>query len=359
MDPKLKALYDMAGIAFDGFESRLLPQGKTYRDVLTVDQNGQLVAMDAAFPMVTVSNSGIPAMLSTYVDPRLIEVLVAPMKAAEAVGNEMKEGDWTRRTTIFKMIESTGEVTSYGDYNNGGSAGANVQFPERQSYHYQTITRWGDRELADIGLAGIDWAARQNIASALALNKYQNKTYLFGVSGLQNYGMLNDPSLAADLTPNTKTAGGTAWILPSGAVNATNLEILQDVQKLFYALVGKTNGLVSVDSPLKLIMSPQSQLAMTVANGTVTTVTAWDLITKAFPNLTVEVVPEYATASGQKVQMVMEEYEGQRTWDCAFTEKMRAHPIIQALSSFQQKKSAGTWGTIIYRPLFISSMIGI
>jgi hypothetical protein len=359
MDPKMQALLQRAGIAFDGFNARLLPESKTYRDIIGMDSAGGLMAMDAAYPLITNANSGIPAMLSTYIDPKLIEILVAPMKAAEAAGGEKKTGDWTTRTAMFPVIESTGEATSYGDYNESGSSGANFQFPQRQSYHYQTITQWGERELADAGLAKIDWAARLNIASALTLNKYQNKTYLFGVSGLQNYGMLNDPALPAALTPATKTAGGTAWILPNGTVNATNLEIFQDVQKMFFNLQARNQGLIDVDSALTLIMSPQSSVAMTVANGTVTTVTAWDLITKAFPNLTLRTVPEYATAAGQVVQMVVEEYEGQRTWDCTFTEKMRAHPIIQGLSSFKQKKSAGTFGTVIARPTFIEQMLGV
>jgi hypothetical protein len=359
MDQLLHTLMERAGIAFDGFDARLLPEGKGYRDLVGIAQDGGLMAMDAAYPLVTTANSGIPAMLSTYIDPKMIDVLVAPMKAAEAAGGEVKKGDWTTRTAMFPVIESTGEVTSYGDYNNSGSAGANFQFPNRQSYHFQTVTQWGERELADAGLAKVDWAARLNIASALALNKYQNKTYLFGVSGLQNYGMLNDPSLPADLTPNTKTAGGTAWILPTGQVNATNLEILQDVQKMFFNLQAAAQGLVDVDAKLTLIMSPQSSVAMTVANGTVTTVTAWDLIHKAFPNLEIRTVPEYATAGGQKVQLVLDEYEGQRTWDCAFTEKMRAHPIILEMSAFKQKKSAGTWGTIVFRPVFIRGMIGV
>lgn len=359
MDQNLKALAERAGIAFDGFNARLLPDQKTYQDIVGLAQDGSLMAMDAAYPLVTNANSGIPAMLSTYIDPKLVEILVAPMKAAQAAGGEVKKGDWTTRTAMFPVIESTGEATSYGDYNESGSAGANFQFPQRQSYQFQTITQWGERELAEAGLAKIDWAARLNIASALTLNKYQNKTYLFGVSGLQNYGMLNDPSLPADVAPNTKTAGGTAWVLPSGQVNATNIEVLQDVQKLFFLLQARNNGLVDVDTPMTLIMSPQTSVGLTIANGTVTTVTAWDLIKKAFPNIKLETVPEYATAGGQKMQLVVDEYEGQRTWDCAFTEKMRAHPIILGLSSFKQKKSAGTWGTIVFRPMFIGGMIGL
>lgn len=361
MDPRMQALLERAGIAFDASfgNTRMLPEGRDYRSIVGVAHDGSFIAMDAAFPLITNANAGIPAMLSTYIDPNLIDVLNAPMNAVEAAGSEKKTGDWTTRTAMFPVIESTGEVTSYGDHNNSGSSGSNFQFPQRQSYHYQTITQWGERELADAGLAKIDYAARLNIASALALNKFQNSTYLFGVAGLQNYGMLNDPALPADIVPNTKAATGTAWILPTGQINATNLEIFQDVQKLFYSQLARNNGLVNAKTPMTLIMSPQSELAMTVANGTVTTVVAWDLITKAFPNMKVVSVPEYDTASGQKVQLVVDTYEGQRTWDPSFTEKMRAHPIITEMSAFKQKKSAGTWGTVIYMPTFVASMLGV
>lgn len=358
MDQLMQQLYDRAGIAFDAsFNARLLPKGKTNRSLLGMDATGSLVAMDAAYPLVTTANSGIPAMLSTYIDPKLIEVLVAPMKAAEALGGEKKVGDWTLRTAMFPMVESTGESTSYGDYNNSGSAGVNVQFPQRQSYHYQTVTQWGERELAEMGLAKVDLAAQKNIAAALTLNKYQNKTYLFGVSGLQNYGMLNDPALPADLTPTTKTAGGTAWILPNGTVNATALEVLADISKMFYTLQARNKGLVDRSSPMTLIMSPESEVALTITNEF--NVNVADLLKKNYPGIKIVTVPEYATAGGQKVQLVVDQVEGQKTWEPAFTEKMRAHPIIVELSSFKQKKSAGTWGTVIYRPGFVQGMIGV
>jgi hypothetical protein len=37
---------------------------------------------------------------------------------------------------------------------------------------------------------------------------------------------------------------------------------------------------------------------------------------------------------------------------------MRAHPIKVGLSNFAQKKTSGTWGTIIRIPFAIASMLG-
>lgn len=348
MNPILQALMQRAGVVFMG-QSQMDLQKPDAALSLRVAQDG--FACDAQPALVTTSNSGIPAFLSTFVDPKLIEVLISPMKAAEIVGNEVKKGDWVTETAMFPVVESTGQVSSYGDYSENGSAGANTNFPQRQSYHYQVMTQWGERELERAGLARIDWANRLNIASVLTLNKYQNKTYFFGVAGLQNYGLLNDPALSAAITPTTKIAGGTGW------TNATALEVLNDVQKLYKQLQTQLGGLVQLDTRMTLAMSPTSEVALTKT--TEFNVNVSDILKKNFPNLTIKTAPEYSTGSGELVQLFVDEMEGQRTVDVAFTEKLRAHPIIVGASSFKQKKSQGTWGAIIYRPVAIAQMLGV
>lgn len=338
-----------AGIHFMGASPAL--QKPDAARSLRIAQDGVMLACDAQPALVTVSNAGIPAFLSTYVDPKLIEILVAPMKAAEVLG-ERKVGDWTTETAMFPTVESTGETTVYGDFSNSGHAGVNANFPQRQSLFYQTVSEWGERELEKAGLARIDWANRISISSVLTLNKYQNKTYLFGVAGLQNYGLLNDPSLSAPITPTTKAAGGTGW------AGATGKEVLADITLLYVKLQNQANGNIDRDTPMTLIMSPVSD-----GNG-MTKVTDYnvsvsDQIKKIYPNMTVQTIPEYSTASGEVVQLIVNELEGQKTAECAFTEKLRAHPIIIDMSSFKQKKSQGTWGTVIYRPFLISQMLGV
>lgn len=308
------------------------------------------LAMDAQPTLVTTSNSGIPAFLSTFVDPKLIEILVSPMKAAAVVGDEIKKGDWLTETAMFPVVESTGETSSYGDFSDNGRAGANTNFPQRQSYHYQVITQWGERELERAGLAKIDWANRQNIASVLTLNKFQNQTYFFGVSGLQNYGLLNDPSLPAPIAPVT-VGGQTLW------TGKDALGVYGDIQALFAQLQTQANGLVTLETPMTLAMSPVSQVSLTKT--TQFNVNVMDLLKKNFPNLRVETAPEYATASGNLLQLIVDELDGQRTASVAFTEKLRAHPVKVELSSFKQKKSQGTWGAIIFRPILIAQMLGV
>lgn len=314
------------------------------------------LALDAQPTLVTQSNSGILALLTTYVDPKIIEILVSPMKAAEIVGEEIKKGDWITDTAYFPIVESTGETSSYGDYSDNGRAGANTNDIPRQSYHYQVITEYGERELERQGLNKIDWANRLNIASVLILNKFQNKSYFFGVANLQLYGLLNDPNLLASITPSVKAAGGTSWLL-NNKPNATALEVIADIQSLYAQLQTQANGLVELDTKMTLAMSPVSEVALTFT--TEFNVNVSDILKKNFPNMTIKTAPEYATASGNLVQLFADELEGQRTVSVAFTEKLRAHPMIIKESSFRQKKSQGTWGAIIFRPILIASLLGV
>lgn len=319
-----------AGIVFMGGGKKLMD-----------DKVAAALAMDAQPGLTTVGNSGIPAWMLNYVDPQLIEIILQPTKAAEVFG-EMKKGDWTTETATFMTVEPTGEVSSYGDYNNNGVSGVNVNFPQRQSYHYQVFTRWGEREVARAGEAKIDYVARVNEASVNALNRFQNKTYLFGVKGLQNYGVLNDPSLPAT------TAAAKTW------ANSTGEEVYESIRKLFQTLLKQTGGKIDMNTPLLLVCSPTASVDLTKTNQY--NVNVIDQLKKNFPNLRVETIPEYSAASGETVQLIVEELDGQRTLDCAFTEKMRAHNMVLEASSIKQKKSQGTWGAIIYRPFCIATM---
>jgi hypothetical protein len=339
---EFEVLAERAGVIYMGSPAQLAYQT---REIIAE------MGMDAQSLPITTPNSGVPAFMTTYVDPKLIDILVAPMRAAEIVGDEVKKGDWVTETAMFPVIESTGTTSSYDDYSTSGRAGANFDFPQRQSYHYQTMTEWGERELDRAAKGRIDYANRLNIASVLTLNKYQNKSYFYGVAGLQNYGLLNDPSLPASISPGAKAAGGYTW------ADATTAEILTDFRLLYEDLQGRAQGLVELDTPMVCAMSPLRQVYLTETSDF--NVTVADRLKKMFPNLRLEVAPQYTTGSGEFIQLFVEELEGQRTVDVAFTEKLRSHPLIVAESSFRQKKSQGTWGAIIYRPFLVSSMLGI
>jgi hypothetical protein len=352
---------DRAFLASRGVE--MLPSVSMYTpDEHRYDYN---MAMDAQPSLTTDPNNGIPVFLTTMIDPAVFKILFAPVKAAKILG-ENRKGTWLDTTAIFPTVEHTGEVSSYGDYNENGVAGANTNFPQRQAYLFQIIKEYGERELEMAGLARINWVSELDQSAAGRLAMYSNLTYFYGVNGLQNYGLFNDANLSAALTPSTKAEAGygTKWIV-NGVPCAAN-EIYQDIQNLFYTLVTQTSGLVDQDSKMCLAMSPGSAVALTATNSF--NVNVYDLLKKNFPNIRFETAVQYGVistanpngqAAGNFVQLIADETEGQQTGYMAFNEKMRAHPIIRATSSFKQKLTAGTWGAIIRMPVNISSMIGV
>lgn len=322
------------------------------------------LAMDAQPQLITSPNSAIPAFLTTMIDPSVIAILFAPNKAAVIIG-ETRKGSWLDETAMFPVVEHTGEVSSYGDHNNNGRAGVNTNWPQRQAYLFQIVKEYGERELERAGLARINWVTEVDQAAVTILNKFMNLTYFFGVQSLENYGLLNDPNLSGALTPGVKAVGTPKWI-NNGVVTATANEIYTDIQSLFSQLVAQTSGLIDAEAKLVLAMSPGSAVALTATNSF--NVNVYDLLKKNFPNIRFETAVQYGQLSAQNpqgvaggnfVQMIAESIEGQQTGYASFNEKMRAHPIIRQLSSFQQKLTAGTWGTIIRMPMGISSMIGV
>ncbi len=313
------------------------------------------LAMDAQPALTGTNSAGIPAFLSMYIDPKSIPVLFSPMQAVEIVGAETKKGDWTTTSAMFQMIESTGFVSNYDDFGNSGRAGANVTFPQRQNQTFQVMTKYGEMEMERAGLARVDWANALNIASILTLNKYQNLTYFFGCAGVtNNYGLLNDPNLPASIVAGTKAAGGTTWTA------GTALEIFLDVQNMYKQAQTQMLGNVTLKSKMTLAMSPLSEVNLTKVVPTYGTMSVADLIKKTFPNMEIKTAVEYNTAgSGLIAQLICESDDGQATAECAFTEKLRTHAIVVGNSSWSQKKSQGTYGTVIYRPMNIVGMTGL
>lgn len=303
------------------------------------------MALDAQPELATQPNAGIPAFLSNWVDPKVIRTLFSPLKAAEIAG-EMKKGDWLTTVATFLTVEATGETSAYGDFNSNGNSDINTNFPQRQSFHYQTFVQWGQKEIAIAGLARLDQVSEKNIAAALVLNKFQNLTYFFGVAGLQCYGLLNDPALYAPIAPTA------AWNLASTAA----LTVYEDIRRMFVQLQQQSDGVIENDTAMTLAMSNTLVVALNKTDNF--NVNVLTMLKTNFPTLTIKTAVEYSTQAGQLVQLIVDSIDGQETVTAAFTEKMRAHAVVTDSSSWKQKLSQGTFGTILFRPYAIAQLIG-
>ncbi len=141
------------------------------------------IAMDALPTLSTAPNAAIPTILTTYLDIEPIRIAFAPTEAAN-IYTERKMGTWLDDTAMFNVIEPTGETSAYGDFVENGRSGINQNFPQRQSFHYQVMEEYGERQLERADLTRISYVAEVNRATADNLNRYSNFVYFFGVNGL-------------------------------------------------------------------------------------------------------------------------------------------------------------------------------
>lgn len=310
------------------------------------------MAMDATAQsqLVTVGSAAIPAFLVNWLDPKVIEMAVTPMKGALITDGDVLKGDWIDETAMFITAEQVGQVASYGDFDNSASSNVNVNYPQRQNYIFQSHLQYGQLEVARASRGRIDWVSQQQKANALTLAKFLNDTYFYGVANLQNYGLLNDASLPAPLAPTF------SWLTSSSATANT---IYQDVVRLYTQLVTQTKGVVEVnmESRFKLVLSPRNETALKdVTQYNTNSVEV--LLKENFPNLEIVTAYQYSTSSGELVQLILQEYEGQKTVETAFSSKLMAHMMVTETSGWKQKRSSGSWGAIWYRPIFCAQMLG-
>ena len=314
---------------------------------IVFDSAKEFIAEDAA---ITAPNVGVPTVLTTYVDPAIVRILTAPRNARKIFG-ERRKGDWTTSSAMFKAIEATGVTAPYADFSNAATSDVNVVYPERDNYVYQTTIRYGEREMAMLGKAAIELASEKQISAAEILDVAANKYYLFGVAGKRSYGLLNDPNLPSDISPETVRTSVVLWSAK------TTVEIYNDIIKIFGKLAEHSQGRISVDSDLVLACPP----AVMVLLGKTTDYgkSVIDMLKNYFSRIDFVTLPELYANSTNSVLMCAREVDGAPVAELAFSEKMRAHQLIPELSSYKQKFSAGTYGAVVLRPFAIQIMSGV
>lgn len=328
------------GIVFD--------TGAPIRGILANDSIDQL-ANDAA--MVTAANSGVPVEFTSYIDPMVIPILTATRGAREIFG-EAKKGDWTTSYARFQTSEITGEVEAYTDYGQGGASDINPTFPVRTQYIYQTNIRYGDREVDVASRARLQLAADKQRAAATVIDIASNKFALYGVAGLEIYGLLNDPNLPAVVSPLVNADQKTLWS------DKSTKEIYEDVLYLFGKLADRGAGHIDANTELVLATSPATQVQL--GKATDFNISARQMLETYFSRIRFVALPELATAtSGTSILLVAPTIEGLPTAQIGFSEKFRAMRLIPESSSFHQKFVGSSYGTIIYRPFAIGKMTGV
>jgi hypothetical protein len=318
--------------------------------MLPAQKNSLRIAMDAAIPLITNANVGIPEMFATYLDPEVVEILTAPLMA-EKLFPAAKVGEWKDAQTMFRESEHVGTVEPYSDFGKGTTSDANFNFPTRQIFRFQTLIECGDLEQEVAAAAKIALLAEKQQAAAKAIAIARNDIELHGVSGLSIYGILNEPNLPSAISP-TVESGNTAW------EDKTATGVYNDILALFADMQERCQGLVTFDTEMVLAVPPSlnAYLAKATALGVSP---AMELIGKHFPNLRVEVVPQLTASGVDSIMLIAQSIMGGKVGRCGFTDVLRPSRVVLEHTAMSQKWSSSSAGCLLYRPIGVSTMSGL
>jgi hypothetical protein len=279
-------------------------------------KGGVILDADTGLPTgITNTNVGTPVELLTYIDPKVIEILFAPRNATKLFGEVIK-GDWTTERRKYALSEIGGNVAPYGDFSENGQADINNEFMSQDYFRFQTMVRYGDFEVARTALAKIALIAGKQKAANLLISIMSNRIYMYGISGLDIYGILNHPLLPAYLTATTgATTSATDW------KDKTADEIFEDFLKLIADLISKSSSLIDATSKFKSGISTNLLAYLQKTNQFGISVT--DLLKKNYPNLEIIPIPEFSTSAGEVVYIIAPDVAGETTGEWFQSAKKR------------------------------------
>lgn len=315
--------------------------------------DGRQLAADAA--LATQPNIGAPSAIYTYLDPRIVEVLFAATNATQFF-EKTKIGEFVDDFANFPVEEIAGQVGPYADYGDGPSVDVNMNYPVRQNFRYQTTLKYGDLEAEKATAAKINLAARKQNAAAQILARAENAFQMYGVEGMEIYGMLNDPNIPAAIAPISVSSKST-WAdkIAADPNNAATL-VFNDIAKLWMEITKNNGGNLDVNAPIVLGISNKMIGYLTMPNQFGKT--AKTMLEENFPNIKIVQVPELSGTT-EALYMTVLEIFGDPTGFCAFSRAFQLGRLIPRMSSFEQKASAGTWGCVIRHPSLVAVMQGI
>lgn len=316
------------------------------------------LAMDSA--LQTTPNVGYPASFFQYIDPQIVEILFG-VTNANRIAPEVKQGSWADEYYSFIEQDTAGDVTAYSDRTEQVTTEVNYNFQTREQARFETIIQYGNLETDKANQAKIALASRKQIAGANIIARKQNQFYLFGVSGLINYGLLNDPNLNASINPNSITIGGstyTTWAdkVAHDTASAGN-HVFNDVLKLWSELSAKNGG--NIDQNERIILAVSNAVVSYLSAPNQFGLTAMQMIKDNFPNLEVVQLPELSTNAGEQIKMIVPSLYGVDTVNLVYSDKFRALQVVQTVSGWKQKLVGTSYGAVVKRSSLIATMNGV
>lgn len=292
----------------------------------------------------------LPGFVNTVTTARMIDILVGVTTV----------GKWEDEEIVQGLMEEVGLAVPYGDYTNIPLASYQATFERRTIVRFEEGLRVGRLEETRAAAVKINSAARKRGAAATALDLVRNRVGFYGYNGGANrtYGFLNDPGLPAYVTV-AAGVGGTTWAAK------TYLEITKDLRVAIAKLQTQAAGNINVKRDRITLAVPLGQdtyLSVTSDYGN----SVQDWLTKTYPNIRVEAVPELTAANGgaNVFYLYAERVEdgsddGGRTFEQFVPAKFQALGTERGAKHYIEDYTNALAGVMVKRPWAIVRYTGI
>lgn len=319
--------------------------------VRKINELGYLRQADA-MPNITPNNIGMPAGILSQVSVEVAETILAYRSGDEALGGRRKLLDWEQQDYYLPLVEKTGSVEPYSDFDDSVASGLNVTFGRTGHYLFSTSYNVGEREAMQLAQGNINsdnyLISASLEALAVELNRVAFNGYVNNNGSFLVYGLLNNTFLNNYETSDKKFS------------DMTYLECVAFFAKAIAKLRSQTGNNIQRGSKLRVVVASNAfdALALKFTDLGVDAITA--LINK-FKELNVEITItpaielDNANANQDVIYFILENSQGgiSDTTTLGYSEIGRMSNVVLGTTYKQQKVSAGTTGAVIYKPSYI------
>lgn len=318
------------------------------------------------------ASNGVAPYFTTVYTNKMIRPIFKKL-ALNDVTEDWQIGSWGLREVNVPVLGITGQPAVYSDTSGAGPTGLNYTYVRREFILLQQTLNIGDLEQEITSLGKIAVANEKRAALLTSFMQTRNDIGFVGVEGMQLYGMLNDPNLAAFLPFPNGLSGFPQWS------KKTFDEIIADIQLMLVDLAtrsgahlqydtGTINGMPKflINAAMTMILPPSAGIVLSTKLNALGNYTVLDWLRNNYPNMKVVQSMNYSTAltteategANTYVQIILDEIDGQRSTYNLFNSLYNSHGAVRQLSSIYEKVSMSVGGSIVALPIAVSTGVG-
>ncbi len=318
------------------------------------------IAMDDTYSFAQPSNGTIPYFTTIWTN-KLVKQLLQTTPSRE-MSHDFQQGTWATTDIKIPTLAYLGQSAPYADFGGAGNTSINTNWVGRETIRLQRTLTYGDLAVAQMAMGKIDYVAslREALANLVALD--QDEINFFGYSGMNVFGMLNDPNLNATLPAPASIANPSSgqWIYK------TFNEIIADINAMVNAVVSRSGGQAdSYKDEFFLALPPAVVTYLNNPNSFgVNSIKAY--IENTYPKMKI-IQAQFLQGTGSPIGstiannalMIWNKLGGQECMLHAFSSLWNSHGVVREISYFNEKISYTLSGAIATMPAGIQIMSGI